>query len=221
MNKKIIVITAIAIAGALVYSFFFRAGNVGDFVSAYGAYDAASDAHVARAHVPGGGNNAARQKLNAILPRVLSENLTPEERRKLSEEALVSVEEIRAEIETLGREGEKADTALLKLREASEKVSGFFVRRKAADIVALAEERARTIRDVQEISSGINRQLGDIFRGVIADNGALTPERISALNQDLPEAEKQFDRLTESYRTLEEIGKKIEREYGASYQGLP
>lgn len=219
MNKKIIASAIAVIVGVSLYGLFFRIGNTEDFISAYGAYDAASDAHVARAHVPGGGNNAARQKLNAILPRVLSENLAPEERRKLSEEALVSVEEIRAEIEAIEREEEKTDAVLLKLREASEKVGGFFIRRKAADIVAFAEERARTIRDIQEISSGINRQLEDIFRGVIADNGALTPERISALNQDLPEAEKQFDRLTESYRTLEEIGKKIEREYGALKAG--
>jgi hypothetical protein len=210
MNKKIIVSVLIAIAGALLYGFFFRAGNAGDFISAYAAYDAASDVHAVAAYVPGGGNNPARQKLNGILPRVLTENLAPEERQRLSEEALVSVGEIRAEIEAIGREGEKADAALLKLREASEKVGGFSARRKAGSIVALAEERSKTITDIEEISSGINLQLEDIFRGIIADRGALTPERVSALNANLPEAEKQFDRLAEDYRKLDGIEKQMD-----------
>lgn len=213
MNKKNIAITVVVIAGALVWGFFFRAGNTEDFISAYGAYDTASDAHVGSAYVPGGGNNLARQKLNGILPRVLSENLAAEERLRLSEEALVSVGEIREEILTIGREGEKADAALLKLREASEKVGGFFARRKAGYIVLLAQDRVRTIQDIQEISSGINRQLEDIFRGVIADRGALTPERITALNTGLPEAEKQFDRLTEAYAKLEKIEKQISADF--------
>ncbi|MBI2120832.1 MAG: hypothetical protein HYT94_04380 [Parcubacteria group bacterium] len=210
MNKKIIIALVVVIAGIFLWGFLFRADDTAEFVAAYQTYDAAARVHEASAHVPGGGNNAARQKLNELLPQVLAENLAAEERQKLSEEALLSVAKIRAEIDNIGREGEKADAALRKLHEASGNSGGFFTRQKMGSAVALAEDRARTIRDIQEISSEINRKLEDIFRGIITDGGELTTQRINALNRDLPEAEKQFDRLTENYRRLENIRQKLD-----------
>jgi hypothetical protein len=212
MSKKIIALIIVILWVSLGYVFFVPK-HTAEFLVAYEAYSMANSAHVAAAHVPGGGNNPARQKLNGILPRVLTENFSPEERQKLSEEALASVLEIRAEIDAIGREGEKADAALSKLREASEKVGGFSAGRKARGMVAFAEERIQTLKNIQEISYGINTRLENIFRGIIRDHGALTAERILLLNQDLPEAEKQFDRLTESYRKLDDIEKKISTEF--------
>jgi hypothetical protein len=209
VNKKI-VIAAVAVTAGFLLRSFFSPGNTQEFSAAYHAYDTASTAEENAAHTPGAGENVPRQKLNEILSRALTENLTPEERQKLSEEGLVLAQELRAQIDAIGEAEKKTETALAILREASKKVRGFSARRKTKSIIALADERSRIITEIKEISYGTNDRLEDIFRGIIADNGALTPARIGALNKDLPETEKQFDRLTESYRQLDEMKKEID-----------
>lgn len=215
MNKKIIALI-IVILGVPLWYFFFASGNPQAFLAAYNIYDTASTAEEIAAHVPGVGENVPRQKLNEILSRVLTAEMAPEERQKLSEDGLVLASELRVQIDAIGENGEKTGAALETLRKASKKVGGFSAKRKAGSIVALAEERTQTIRDIEEISYGINTQLENIFQGIIGDSGALTPERIKVLNQDLPEAEKQFDRLTEAYGKLD----KIEKQIDSASQGL-
>jgi hypothetical protein len=209
MNKKVIALI-IAILGIFLGYVFFAPKNTGEFLAAYEAYDAVSAVHEASAHVPGGGNNVSRQKLNAVLSRVLTENFTPEERLGLSKEGLVSSGEVRKQIDAIKEQGEKTDAAAETLRRAAKDVGGFFAKRRAEDVYFLAQERMRIIQDIEEISYGTNARIENILRGIIADNGTLTPERISALNNDLPEAERQFDLLMENYRKLDDVGKRID-----------
>jgi len=218
-NKKTVTATAIIVFAGLSLYFFFAPGDMEGFVAAYNVYDSASVAEEISAHVPGVGENVSRQKLNEVLGRVLTAEMTPEERQKLSEDGLVLVALLRTEINTIVEDGKKTEMALETLRLPSKKVGGFSARRKAGSIVALAEEREQTIQDVEKISYDINDQLESIFQGIIADHGALTPVRISALNQSLPEAEKQFDRLTESYKKLDDIEKKIDMESRELFTG--
>lgn len=218
MNKKIIAIIIVVTLLGFLWYFFFAPGNPQAFLVAYNIYDTVSTAEEVAAHVPGVGENVSRQKLNRILSQVLTAEMPSEERQKLSEEALVSVGELRAQIDAIGADGKQTETALQTLREASKKVGGFSARQKAGDIVALAEDRTQTIKDIEDISYGINTRLENIFQGIIADHGSLTPLRISALNQDLPEAEKQFDHLTESYGKLDKIEKQIDSDFSA-FQG--
>lgn len=212
MNKKIIALI-IVILGVPLWYFFFASGNPQAFLAAYNIYDTASTAEEIAAHVPGVGENVPRQKLNEILSRVLTAEMAPEERQKLSEDGLVLASELRVQIDAIGENGEKTGAALETLRKASKKVGGFSAKQKARSIVALAGERAQAIRDIEEISYGINTQLENIFHGITADRGALTPDRITALNQAIPEAEKQFDRLTEAYKKLDRIEKQIDGEF--------
>lgn len=212
MNKKNIALI-IVVLGVLSWYFFFAPGNPQGFLAAYNMYDAASTAEEFSARVPGVGENVARQKLNSILSQVLTADMLPEERQRLSETALVSVGELRAQIDAIDMDGKKTETALQALREASKHAGGFSAKREAGSIVSLADERNNTIKGIEVISYEINTRLENIFQGIIADHGALTPERISALNQDLPEAEKQFDELTASYKKLDEIEKKIDGEF--------
>jgi hypothetical protein len=213
MNKKIIALIIVILTGISWY-FFFAPGDTNAFLAAYNIYDTASTAEEISARVPGVGENVSRQKLNEILSRVLTADMTPEERQKLSEGGLVLVALLRTEIDTIVEGSKKTETALKTLRLSSKKVGGFSATRKAGSIVALTEERAQVIQNVAEISYGINDQLESIFQGIITDRGALTPVRISALNESLPEAEKQFDRLTENYRKLDTLEKQIDREFG-------
>jgi hypothetical protein len=217
MNKKTIIAVVIAFLGLLGY-FFFASGNTQGFLAAYNIYDTASTAEEISARVPGVGENVSRQKLNDILSAVLTVNMSSEERQKLSEEGLILVGTLHAQIDTIGADEKKTEATLITLRKASKKVGGFSARRKAGDIVALAEERSQTIKDVEEISYGINTRLENIFQGIIADRGVLTSDRIGALNQDLPEAEKQFEELTASYKKLDEIEKQIDADFSA-FQG--
>lgn len=218
MNKKIIALI-VAVLGAVLGYFFFASGDTNAFLAAYNIYDTASTAEEISARVPGVGENVSRQKLNEILSRVLTADMTPEDRQKLSEDGLVLAAELRAQIYAIVEAGKKTETALETLRASSKKAGGFFARRKAESIVALAEERSQTIQNVQEISYGINDQLESIFHGIIDDQGALTPARISALNESLPEAEKQFNHLTESYKKLDEVEKNIDSESRELFTG--
>lgn len=209
MNKKNIVILSIIFTGFFFWYFFLSARNIQNFMTAYRAYGNVSVAEEISARVPGVGENISRQKLNLILSRVLTENLTPEERQKLSEEGLVFVRKLRAEIDVIGAEGKKTEMSLQALRESLKKVGGFFVRRKAENIVALGESRRQTIKDIEGVLYEINDKLENIFQGIILDHGVLTPQRIRILNVGLPEAEKQFNQLTENYKKLDSLEKEI------------
>ncbi|MFA6566033.1 MAG: hypothetical protein WCT48_04775 [Candidatus Paceibacterota bacterium] len=210
-NKIIAVGVAIlAIIGLFSWKWYFGVANAQDFVRAYQAYDVVSREHEISAYTPGTEKNTARQGLNAILSQVLNESVSPEERLSFAEAGLVPLAKIRSEIDIMKEKGREAEKNVIILREKKDNLGGRRIFVKANDMIVLAEERIAIIREIETVSYRMNDTVSDIFKGIIKDKGELTGGRIQSLNEKIPDAEKDFERLSELYRNLEKTDKKMD-----------
>jgi flagellar motility protein MotE (MotC chaperone) len=142
--------------------------------------------------------------LNKILTSILDEKITEEERLSLSIAGADPLAVIRLEIDAIKTSREELELSTDVLSMRAKKVSGIRLRKKANELVILTKKRNEIIKEIETISYKMNDITKEIFQGIARDNGKLTDDRIRALNKQVPEAEKDFDRLNELYRTLKE-----------------
>jgi len=98
-------------------------------------------------------------------------------------------------------------------------VEGIRIRQKAGEVVLLSEKRNVMIREIEEVSYRMNDTVKEIFQGIAKDNGALTDNRKQALNDQIPQAEKDYERLNELYRNLTESKTEMKKAY-REFEGL-
>jgi hypothetical protein len=211
-GRIIIVLAGLAvIAGAIfLWHLYFGVANTQDFIRAYQTYAVVSQEYKVSAYTPGAEKNTVRQELNTILAQVLDEKISSKNRLSFAESGLIPLAEIRGEIDAIKEKGKVTDRAILLLREKAGDLGGLRVSNKAAEVITIAEERTDIIREIETVSYRMNDTISDIFKGIIQDKGELTQKRIRSLNEKIPAAEKDFERLSEQYRALEKISQKID-----------
>lgn len=182
------------------YKFYFA----WQFTKSYETYATLSGLHVNASLLPAVGDNPIRQELNRMLADVLAEQLPQSDRLERAERGLLLLNELEKQIDAIGDSGEAVAKAL---GEMEARASGS----ERKEIVELALERLRVIGDIRGLSYRASYHTAEIFNRVIADGGALTPEHVSELNNQIPLVEEQFDRRTGLYDELESIGGKINR----------
>ncbi len=174
------------------------------FNKSYDTYATLSGLHVNAALLPAVGDNPVRQELNRTLADVLAEQLPTSERLERAERGLVLLNALERQIDAIGDSGEAVSKAL---GEMEARASGS----ERREIVDLALERLRVIGDIRGLSYRASYHTAEIFNRVIADGGALTPEHVKELNNQIPLVEEQFDRRTGLYDELESINNAILR----------
>ncbi len=174
------------------------------FTKSYDTYATLSDIHVNAAFLPATNENPLRQELNRMLADVLAEQLPQSDRLERAERGLLLLNELEKQIDAIGDSGEAVSKAL---GEMEARASGS----ERREIVDLALERLRVIGDIRGLSYRASYHTAEIFNRVIADGGALTPEHVIELNNQIPLVEEQFDRRTGLYNELESIGGRITR----------
>jgi hypothetical protein len=214
MKKIIFSIIGLSFVVGGIYSYFYyRVGNTGGFVSAYQEYGATWAEIEKSVYSPGSDGNTVRQNLNAILTRVLDESISEKERFSAAVAGADPLAQIRAEIDAMKINGEALEQKTTALRGKTGGVKGIRIRRKSEEIARLAENRLAMVREVEELSYKMNDTVKEIFQGIARDNGKLTDDRIRALNDQVPAAEKDFERLNELYRNLKESKTEIKKAY--------
>jgi DNA repair ATPase RecN len=214
MKKIIFRIIAVLIIGGGIYAYlYYRVGNTGGFVSAYRDYVAKWAENEKNIYTPGAEKNDIRQNLNSILTRVLDERITDKERFSLSVEGATPLSEIRLEIDSVKTSREEMELSTDVLASQAKKVSGIRLRQKANELVDLAKKRNEIIAEIETLSYRMSDITKEIFQGVARDNGKLTNDRIRTLNNQVPEAEKDYERLNELYRNLTESKTEIKKAY--------
>jgi hypothetical protein len=214
---KIIIIGIVIISAisATAWYFYVRAIDTVPFISAYQTYDKKWSENKLIVYSPGAKNNAARQKLSLVLSQVLNEKISEKERYALSVSGQDPLTEVHNEIDVMKahREDLEKDTTIL--RERAEKVKGIRINKKVDELVAFSDKRISTIREIEAVSYRMNDTIKEIFQGVAADHGALTQDRIRFLNDAVPIAEKDFDRLNALYNTLNDDDRAMKRTYAS------
>ncbi|MCK9352357.1 MAG: hypothetical protein M0P76_06265 [Candidatus Pacebacteria bacterium] len=220
MKKNILVIIAALFIFGCTYAFlYFRVGNTAGFVTSYRDLGVKWTQSEKNVYAPGANSNPVRQNLNATLVGVLDESVPEKDRFALAIAGADPLAELRAEIDVMRANREQLEQNVTTLREQSLKVEGIRIRQKAGEVVLLSEKRNVMIREIEEVSYRMNDTVKEIFQGIAKDNGALTDNRKQALNDQIPQAEKDYERLNELYRNLTESKTEMKKAY-REFEGL-
>jgi hypothetical protein len=116
-------------------------------------------------------------------------------------------------IDAVGEVGEDVTKALLAMEEEASVASltGFGVEK---NIIDLAHRRLNIIADIRGLSYRANHDTKTIFDRVLADRGALTSAHSASLDRLLPEVEEQFNRRSNLYLELDDVGSRIRAAHG-------
>lgn len=159
--------------------------------------------------LPGSGNNSSRQNLNMILEKVLTKTMTDSERLSDSHLGIERIEEVRKQIEKIGATNALMDKAINEFEKDTSTLPKK-EREHAKKIILSAKIYREKTCEIEKFLYTINDDGKNIFERIITEDGILSEEHITALNEHIPEAEINFDTLSFLYMDLIKIKKEIE-----------
>lgn len=189
---------------------YFEPSESGVFMQVAQEYVHAQDEMMSAAAKPGQGGNRTRQELDIILQRVLTEPMSNDIRQGLSKKALEKIGIIDGYILELVETIEEYDATMTRMETELVGVTGYDTRQQTQDIFELAELQQKTYREVEVLTKVIHERTKTIFTTIIKDKGALTDNHVRSLNEQLNEAEAQFDKRTQLFNTLKETKMRLE-----------
>ncbi len=203
-TQKKLFVTVLAVALFLCVFLGYKSYFSWQFKKSYEIYATLSGLHVNVALLPAVGDNPIRQELNRMLADVLATQLSENDRLVRAERGLFLLSALEKQIDAIGDSGEAVSKAL---GELESRATGS----ERQEVVDLALERVRIIGDIRGLSYRASYHTAEIFNRVIQDGGALTPEHVKELNDQIPLVEEQFDRRSGLYNQLESIGRRIDQ----------
>lgn len=205
---------ALLVGGGGTFLWLYYGGFEGErstaiaFIDAYGEYAEVAEEVEHLVYLPGTKGNTERSELLALLNSILTEDLEPERRATLARLAFANLDGIKKEIDSAQIAQAKLYLVLQDLDNASREFSSIELRRHVDGIVTMARKRAELSAHITSILSEINEQTYAIITRILADEGVLSAEHISAINSATAEAEKRFALLEGLY--VELLAKKEE-----------
>lgn len=214
LDKRVLfaVVLIALTGGAIIY--FSRKANT-DFTQSYTAYAE----HAARAEnaalVPGVPNNPIRQQLNQTLSQVLASNISAASRLTLSQGGEQLLETSGKQIDNIGTLGQEMNVDIEKMDLVANSATDFSAKTEMRSIVALAQHKAEIIEDIRGLSYRANFETKQIFDRIIQEDGKLTNEHVSELNNELPDLEDQFNKRQNLYNELQAVDQQISDTYNS------
>lgn len=180
----------------------------------YASYLTVAKVYEQTAYVPGSSENPVRQELNKILSQVLAKKMTDAERLALAHKGKTLLKESEQQINAIGEASIADDAAIEKMEHAAHVSYGFSTGgNRMTEIISLARKRSAIIADIRGLSYRANYETQKIFDRIIADKGALTKAHILALNDQIPEVEKQYNERSNLYVELQDTSSLIEQKF--------
>jgi hypothetical protein len=192
--------------------------SVDTFALAYEDYRAVADEHEYAAYVPGLAQNITRQELDRILSHVLTEQIGDAERLEYSKSGIKLIKELEEQIDNIGTTGLLTVSLIDKLEDSASETDKR-KRAQAEEIIEMAKERTEIISDIRGLSYRANHHTEEIFARIISDDGKLTDSHIVYLNNQILEAQEQFDKKTDLYNELRNLSNQLENKY-TSFEDL-
>lgn len=211
MNKKILGFCVILLTLGCIVFYLLIPLQSSQVKAAYEAYAEVAKQHDDAAYFPGTVDNPLRYELNQVLSEVLVGDITSERRLALAKEGLQKLNELESQIDTMGALVPSVESAIEYLEKTAGPLQGHQTSSDVASVVALARERLNIIADIRGLSYRANFHTEEIFKRVIDNNGSLTADHVSFLNNQIPLVEEQFDERSNLYTELQSVGFEIER----------
>lgn len=222
MSKKIIkknkylYIVPIAILAIIFLLFSLdgkKSNTANSFADIYNEYAELSMRHEAAAYDPGTDSNEVRQELDRMLAIALTGDITPSDRLELSKDAVKLIDQMEEQIDLIGDKGVLVEQAIKNLEESNLEIDNDTLKGEAEKIIEMAQDRFDIISDIRGLSYSANSRTGEIFKRIIKDKGRLTDDHIIYLNQQIPKVEKQFDKRSNLYMELRNVGREIKEKW--------
>ena len=196
-NSKFMILPIVIIALCLFGWFgfkYFEPISVDAFLPALERYEELSQKHENSVIVPGAKSNSVRIELDAILNKILTAPMEDTVRGKYSVIALEKLDELDRQIALSYDIGETVNIRIEGLITAGESISGAEVRMLVEDIIVLTQKQKNVIDEIEILTRVITDRTRGIFERVLEEGGGLTNEHMISLNEQIGEAETQFDK---------------------------
>ncbi len=205
-------ILAVVIAGIL-YGAFILFGS-SDFEKKYAEYVLAEEEYVEVANKPAAEANPVRRQVYTLLAEVLQVEMTPEERIAKAKQGIAHLNDMEGQIDAIKSEADKVSPLLAELEKNAGGISN---RSEKRELVRLGKRQIEIISDIRGLSYRADYYTSEVFERIIDDQGAMTDEHKTYLNDLIPQLEEQFDNRSNLYAELDVNANKmteIAREIG-------
>jgi hypothetical protein len=216
-HRRIVVVTLVlGLVGA--YLLFARVSTQ-RLGAEYVSYAVLAKAQEEAVYLPTALNNPDRQQLNLALTDALQKNITPARRLADAKQGIDLIKVLDTEVDGIGSTSDAANAMLAKLQTTY--LNNPATSDSARTLIALAKQRTDIIEDIRGLSYRANFSTRNIFDRIIADKGALTSAHVIDLNNELPEAQTEFDRRSDLYKKLGDMSATIDRDATVLWPNAP
>lgn len=201
---SIVILIALLGAGLFAYATLkpSESHDAITFINAYGAYaEMANELHAA-INVPGSQDNPHHINLRNNLEKILTADISPEERLELAQAAKAETDGLREEIDIASQKREKVEGAIRDVEGEQKILDSSDLLALSGQLLSVMESRQNAVVDLAATLYAVNGQTEEILDQIIADGGALTDAHIIAINNATNDAEQRYERLRQEYETL-------------------
>lgn len=213
-----IIVIVVCIAGGLAVNTLLASRR---FASQYAAFAAAEAQFETAAYKPAVEANPVRREVGYILSQVLQVPMSDQQRLEMARRGIAHLNDIEGEIDAIKTEGDTVMPLTDALERTASNIGNIRSRDRMREIVALARENAKIIADIRGLSYRSDYYTDEVFERIIDDQGKLTQEHLTYLNDLLPQLEQQFNQRSNLYKTVSDNSKKMQdiaRDLGYSAQ---
>jgi hypothetical protein len=213
------ILSALVVLCLVTLYMVFARVSTQHFGAEYASYAVLAKAQEQAVYLPTAPNNPTRQQLNLALADALQKSVTPAKRLADAKRGIDLLKELDAQVDIVGSASDSANAMLAKLQVTY--LANPTTNDSARALITLAKQRTEIIEDIRGLSYRADFSTRKIFDRIIADKGALTAAHVIELNNELPEAETQFDRRADLYKKLGSVSALIDKTATALWPGSP
>lgn len=173
-------------------------------VDSYAAYYELIQHERSLISAPGHGQTDSRQRLHELLTKILTADITPEERQEFARAALDASAELRANIDAATVVREEIELLIIVFDTERSKLRDEMLQTTAHELHERMRERQAIVNEITATLYAINAQTQELLETVVDDSGALTVEHTHELNTLTGMAEMRYDRLQKNYDAFDQ-----------------
>ncbi len=191
-------IVLIALVGYALWA-WFRSGT---FESTYAVYAEAQRKYITAANIPAADGNPVRRQVYMLLAEVLQVEMTNDVRIAKAKQGIAHLNDIEGQIDDIKDEADKVVPLLQGLEDASSGIGNLTGGSSMKDLVRLGKRQVEIISDIRGLSYRADYYTSEVFERIIDDQGFMTDEHKTYLNENIPLLEEQFDKRANLYVEL-------------------
>ena len=212
LKRIVLIVLLLAVIAGSAYGMYVWLGSR-SFGESYRAYSEAQKAYITAANKPAAEANPVRKQVYQLLAEVLQLEMSNEARIEKAKQGIAHLNDLERQIDSIKDEADVVIPLLAQLEESSAGIVGS----SKKELVQLGNRQVAIISDIRGLSYRADFYTSEVFERIIDEQGAMSDEHKTYLNEMIPQLEEQFDKRANLYAELKENDdqmKGIARELG-------